>query len=436
MKTTRAWIIIVLMLVFPGSKASAYCIMGPIGGCPQSGTGWSGATATFHSKGFIGSNSAFDSAFADALNNWNNLSDFSYSSELGSVDPCDDPPNETRGWKIDSTVCSDAFGSTTLAVTRIWASSFNPSINNIIDSDITFNSDKTWDVFNGTDSLEIPGALDIGRVAVHELGHALGLDHEITIPDIIMDPFYSKTIETPQTDDINGLIALYGGVPCTFSITPANQSFNSSGSSGDVSVTATSGCNWTASSNASWLIIISGNSGTGDGTVNYSVSPHTDVTSRTGTITIAGETFTVKQEGINIPPFPDIKANSSDGPVTPTDNLLVTIALDSGSRLGDNADWWLAANVSGTTINDGWYYFDLSAFGFVFAGASPDNLLVTHQGPLFNLAMFQILNIPVSVLRPGTYTFYSAVDMNMNGVLDFVEQFVDFVDVTVTESAP
>jgi Putative binding domain, N-terminal len=63
-----------------------------------------------------------------------------------------------------------------------------------------------------------------------------------------------------------------------------------------VTVTAGSGCAWTAVSNNSWIVITSGSSGSGNGTVTYSVGlyggpPKT----RTGNITIAGKTLTVKQ---------------------------------------------------------------------------------------------------------------------------------------------
>ena len=134
-----------------------------------------------------------------------------------------------------------------------------------------------------------------------------------------------------------------------------------------------------------------------------------------------------------VDPVPDIKANSADGTVTPspTDNLKVTVALDPGSRSGDDADWWVAAHVSGTSTIDGWYYFNLNTFGFVPVGDSPSNLIVTHQGALFNLTTYQILNIPVAVLPPGTYTFYFAVDMNKNGLLDFNELFFNFVTVVI-----
>ncbi len=130
-------------------------------------------------------------------------------------------------------------------------------------------------------------------------------------------------------------------------------------------------------------------------------------------------------------PIANIKANGSDGPVTPTGNLSVTVALDPGNRSGDPADWWVAANVSGTSIIDGWYYFDLSTLRFVLVGDSPFNLIVTHQGPLFNLATFQILNISVSGLPSGTYKFYLAVDMNMNVLLDLDELFFDFIVVNI-----
>jgi hypothetical protein len=90
-----------------------------------------------------------------------------------------------------------------------------------------------------------------------------------------------------------------GGIICAYAISPTNQSFDSSGGIGSVSVTAQSGCPWTATSNDSWITITSGSSGTGNGTVNYSVSANAETSQRTGTITIAGETFTVTQEGIS-----------------------------------------------------------------------------------------------------------------------------------------
>ena len=59
-------------------------------------------------------------------------------------------------------------------------------------------------------------------------------------------------------------------------------------------VTATAGCNWSAVSNDAWIHVTSGGTGTGNGTVNYTVDANTGA-ARNGTITIAGQTFTVNQ---------------------------------------------------------------------------------------------------------------------------------------------
>ena len=65
-----------------------------------------------------------------------------------------------------------------------------------------------------------------------------------------------------------------GGI-CSFSINPTSASFAAAGGSGSVTVTTTAGCNWTAVSNNSFITITSGASGSGNGTVNYSVAANT-----------------------------------------------------------------------------------------------------------------------------------------------------------------
>jgi len=96
-----------------------------------------------------------------------------------------------------------------------------------------------------------------------------------------------------QTFTVNQ--AAVAPAPCTFSISPASQNVVASGGSGSVAVTASAPtCSWTAASNAGWVTIASGASGTGSGTVVLSYAANAgDV--RSGTVTIAGQTFSATQ---------------------------------------------------------------------------------------------------------------------------------------------
>ncbi|MFN0110096.1 MAG: BACON domain-containing protein [Blastocatellia bacterium] len=85
-------------------------------------------------------------------------------------------------------------------------------------------------------------------------------------------------------------------IPCAFSITPTSQSFTATGGSGAVNVTTNAACDWTALSNASW-ITLSNFGGSGNGSVGYAVAANSSGP-RSGTITVAGQTFTVTQAGI------------------------------------------------------------------------------------------------------------------------------------------
>jgi hypothetical protein len=85
--------------------------------------------------------------------------------------------------------------------------------------------------------------------------------------------------------------------PCTYAISPTSQTMPVLGGAGTVTVTTTSACAWTASSNAPWLTITSGASGTGNGTVGFTAAVNI-AGSRSGTLTIAGQTFTVTQDAV------------------------------------------------------------------------------------------------------------------------------------------
>ena len=81
---------------------------------------------------------------------------------------------------------------------------------------------------------------------------------------------------------------------CSFAISPESASVPAAAATGKVAVTTSAGCSWTASSNTSWLTITAGSTGSGNGEVQYAASAATGP-SRSGSLTIAGRTFTLNQ---------------------------------------------------------------------------------------------------------------------------------------------
>lgn len=87
------------------------------------------------------------------------------------------------------------------------------------------------------------------------------------------------------------------GSTCMYGVAPNSASYPAAASSGNVAVTTPAGCAWTASSQVNWIIVTSGASGSGNGTVQYTVAANTDSAGRTGTLTVATQTVTISQAG-------------------------------------------------------------------------------------------------------------------------------------------
>ncbi len=146
---------------------------------------------------------------------------------------------------------------------------------------------------------------------------------------------------------------------CTYSISPAAQSFFSTGGTATVSVTTAVGCVWAATSNAPWITIPSGASGTGNGAVSYSVAANTATSSRSGTLTIAGQTYTVTQSGQATTPTIDVSTtsltfNAQFGANPPPQSFAVR---NSGPgtlnyQLSTNQRWLVVTPTSGSSRGD------------------------------------------------------------------------------------
>jgi hypothetical protein len=112
----------------------------------------------------------------------------------------------------------------------------------------------------------------------------------------------------------------------------------------------------------------------------------------------------------------DIKANGQDGPLIVSQDtpVSITVSLHPGNCDGQDVDWWIVAYVSSN-----WY-------SFIFPTGWAPEINLCGQAPLFDLPLFEILNIP---LPQGDYAIYFAVDDNADGIPDGT--WLDGVEVQV-----
>jgi uncharacterized repeat protein (TIGR03803 family) len=104
---------------------------------------------------------------------------------------------------------------------------------------------------------------------------------------------------------------------CSFTLGPTNASFNAAGGSGNVTVSVSgSNCAWTATSNSGFITITSGSSSGGNGTVTYAVAANTNSSPLTGTMNIAGQTFTVTQGGFGCSAVLAVSSSPAGGGTT------------------------------------------------------------------------------------------------------------------------
>lgn len=254
--------------------------------------------------------------------------DYSYTS----LDPCDD----MTMWTIQE-FC-DATNSYAVRVVKLLApppatpvsaspssiAAGQPSVNVTI-TGTQIDGSAFYDPGSGFSCR--PGATITGGVTVNSI--TVNSPTSVTLNlSTVSATSGAKNVTITNPDGQNrtgtGILTISGGTSCSFSINPTSQNFSSSGGTGSTSVTAGAGCAWTAVSNDSFITITSGASGSGNGTVNFSVQANPDQSPRAGTLTVAGETFTVNQDAApscsySISPTSDVfSAAASNGTISIT----------------------------------------------------------------------------------------------------------------------
>lgn len=126
------------------------------------------------------------------------------------------------------------------------------------------------------------------------------------------------------------------GTSCSFSVSQPTTAFGPEGGTGSAAVTAGASCTWTAASSGSFITVVSGATGTGNGTVQFNVAVNTG-TDRIATLTVAGTAISITQRAAAPTPAPTLSAPSAKSPiaaqfVTPgRPTLVVNNATSTGS---------------------------------------------------------------------------------------------------------
>jgi hypothetical protein len=151
----------------------------------------------------------FNSVVENAMQLWNQqMAGTQFTWTVAAASTAASEGDGVNSMQFSSTVYGDKFGTGVLAITLI-----NSTGDSINENDVLFNTANKFNSFRGTTTeAGTEGYVDLHRVAVHELGHVLGLDH----PDeagqtvvAIMNAFVSRT-DSLEADDVAGAVSLYG----------------------------------------------------------------------------------------------------------------------------------------------------------------------------------------------------------------------------------
>ncbi|HEY5839553.1 MAG TPA: M12 family metallo-peptidase, partial [Pyrinomonadaceae bacterium] len=155
---------------------------------------------------------------------------------------------------------------------------------------------------------------NLAGLTAHEIGHNMNANHVTAAqgsdcggPGItsIMNPSISPSTNFCQfsrdeiTNHAIAKSACLSSPPtgCTYSLSQSTQSLPAGAGGSSVNITTQPACNWAVAEGESWLTVTGGASGTGSGTVTYSVTANSVCGARTGLMRIGDDVLTVTQAG-------------------------------------------------------------------------------------------------------------------------------------------
>lgn len=191
-------------------------------------------------------------------------------------------------------------------------------------------------LFGGVDGTVNLGASSSTSIAVTTPAHAAG-----TVDVTVINP------DGQSATLANG----FTFIACTYQISPVVASFGSPAATGSVQVTTASGCAWTTTPGAGFVTITGGSSGTGSGTVSYSVAQNSGSTARTTTLTIAGSTFTVNQSASGLAAFA-LNASAASTQVNLTWDAVAGATSYEVRRSNNGGAYNLVTTTGSTSFND------------------------------------------------------------------------------------
>ena len=159
--------------------------------------------------------------------------------------------------------------------------------------------------------------------------------------------------------------------PCRYDVSPSNFGTGASGGSSTLTIAASSECAWTASRDVTWITFTSATTGSGNGTIGFSVAPNRD-DERSGSIVVANQRIVVTQ-GSGLPPAPPTPPPSPTPPVpsppAPSPPPACVYSLTRGSDFVPSNDGSVSVNVS-TSSTCGWTAASNAPWISVASGAS------------------------------------------------------------------